>query len=720
MNGSGPAAEAAVPARRRPGHAFRRDIEGLRGLAILLVVAYHAGVPGFTGGYIGVDVFFVLSGYLITGLLIKEIATTGRLDFTNFYARRARRLLPAACTVIVVTLLVGRFIYPPVDHARLANTGLATALYVSNLHFTRSAIDYLADPGADPLLHTWSLAVEEQFYVFWPAMVLLAFAGLRSRIRQGRLAATMIGLAISSYALCIWLTGVTQPFAFFLLPTRAWEFAIGALACMMPLRSPHGGAGLSTVVPASPITGEAGAGGTQRASSSGWPPRHQTGPSVILHAAAWIGCIAVLAAGMRFGAGTVFPGAAAMIPVAGTGIMLAAGAANENAGPLRLMTNRPMQWIGRLSYGWYLWHWPVLIYAHVFPSLRGVMPGVVLSIGSLGLAQLTHVLIENPIRFHKRLVKRPRLSLGVAALLTLIGVATSLATRIIGNRQAASPGQAVYSEARDLPGIYADGCHLSPADTRIARCEYGDTTAASSIVLFGDSHAAQWFPALESIARSRHLRLISLTKSGCPAASVRLQNVQLGREYTECTAWREAAIRRIIAQRPLVVVLSNYAGYIALPGVTERWTASAEDWRTGVERTVATFDSAGIRTILLADTPVPGFDVPSCLARATWNPRIYGNRCDFRRSWEGAVIANRIDADVARTSTGARVVDLTDLICQTDPCRPAADGFVRFRDAHHLTTRFAASLAPVLAERILRGENTEGRSDQEGAEYRAR
>jgi len=160
-------------------------------------------------------------------------------------------------------------------------------------------------------------------------------------------------------------------------------------------------------------------------------------------------------------------------------------------------------------------------------------------------------------------------------------------------------------------------------------------------------------------------------------------------------------MKRILDARPIAVVVSNYAGYIALPGVTERWTASEEEWRKGVSRTVTAFDSAGIRTILLADTPVPGFDVPSCLARVAWNPRVYGNRCEFDRTWEGARIANAIDAEVARTSSEARVVDLNDAICETERCSAEANGFVRFRDAHHLTVRFAGSLAPLLRGGIL-------------------
>jgi peptidoglycan/LPS O-acetylase OafA/YrhL len=646
---------------------YRGDIEALRGVAILLVVAYHAGLPGFTGGYIGVDVFFVLSGYLITGLLIAEIRTTGRVDFLAFYARRVRRLLPAAITVVIATLLIGRFIYPPVDHRTLANTGLATSLYVSNLYFARSATDYLADPNANPLLHTWSLAVEEQFYLFWPAIVLLGLAGLRSQLRQRRLTVTMLVLGVTSCALCIWLTGIRQPWAFFLLPTRAWEFAVGALARMVPAPARD-----------SP--------GTRATAWSG---------------TAWIGLAAVLIAGTQFSAGTVFPGAAAILPVAGTGLMLAAGAVNERAGPFRLLVNRPMLWIGRMSYSWYLWHWPVLIFARAFPPLRGTTAGIALVLLSLGLAALTHILVENPIRFHPVLRVRSGLSLGVAAALTLAGASVSMLTRVLGTQQAAAPGQAIYTEARDLPVVYADGCHLSLVATQLQRCEYGDTSAQSSIVLFGDSHAAQWFPALEVVARAQHMKLVSLTKSSCPAAAVELANEQMGRMYTECTAWRAAAIQRIISLHPVAVVISNFSGYIAVPGVRMRWTTSEQNWHAGMQQTVATLDSAGIRTLLLADTPLPGFDVLSCLARVAWNPLLYRNRCEFPRTSSSGAISHRIDSEIAAAIPSAAVVDLTNVICAAPVCHPQVDGVVRYRDSHHLSTRYAASLAALLSDRIL-------------------
>jgi peptidoglycan/LPS O-acetylase OafA/YrhL len=656
------------PERTATSHAgsgarYRLDIEALRALAILLVVAYHANVPGFPGGYIGVDVFFVLSGYLITGLLTTEIRSTGRVDFLGFYVRRIRRLLPAAITVVIATLLVGRYVYPPVDHRVLANSGLATSLYVSNLYFARSATDYLGNPDANPLLHTWSLAVEEQFYLFWPAIVLVGFAGLRSRIRQKRLLVTMLVLAAASLSMCVWLTNRSQPWAFFMLPTRAWEFAAGALARMAP--------------------------------------ESATLDSRRTRALAWIGFAAILVAGTQFGASTVFPGISAVLPVAGTALMLGAGAINASAGPFRLLVNRPMLWLGRLSYSWYLWHWPVLIFGRTSPLLRSTTASVALAVLSLGLAAATHALIENPIRFQPSLRRRPALSVALAVILTSAGAATAVAIRQLGARDAASAGQIIYTQARDLPSIYSDGCHLSLTETRIRKCEYGDTSATSAIVLFGDSHAAQWFPALDSIALEHHLKLVSLTKSGCPSATVDLVNANVGRPYTECTSWREAAIERILALEPIAIVISNYSGYIRVPGVAERWTTSEQAWHEGLLRTAARFDSAGLRSFLLADTPTPGFDVITCLGRVAWNPTLHRETCEFQRTTKSVAISHRIDNEVAAELPSVKVIDLTETICAHETCRAQVGSVVRFRDGNHLSTRFAASLAPVLSDRIV-------------------
>jgi len=266
----------AAPSRK---DGFRPDIEGMRGIAVLLVVLFHSGVPGFGGGFIGVDVFFALSGYLITGIILNEITKRGKLSFRNFYARRARRLLPAAGLVVVSTLVLMLLMYSPLELGKYASWASYTSLYASNYMFMRDASNYFAsDVTRNPYLHTWSLAVEEQFYLFWPALIALTLIATKSR-RQ--LAVVLTVMSAVSLAFCIWLTNYRAPWAFFGLPTRAWEFGLGGLGCMVPAEY---------LVRRKSLTAAVG----------------------------WIGFAAVLAGSVVFTSQTPFPGLAAALPVLGT------------------------------------------------------------------------------------------------------------------------------------------------------------------------------------------------------------------------------------------------------------------------------------------------------------------------------------------------------------------------------------------------------------------
>jgi peptidoglycan/LPS O-acetylase OafA/YrhL len=298
----------AGPSRKE---GFRSDIEGMRGIAVLLVVLFHSGVRGFGGGFIGVDVFFALSGYLITGIILNEITKRGKLSFRNFYARRARRLLPAAGLVVVSTLLLMLLIYSPLELAKYARWASYTSLYASNYMFMRDASNYFAsDVTRNPYLHTWSLAVEEQFYLFWPALIALTLVATKSR-RQ--LAIVLTVMSAVSLAFCIWLTDYRAPWAFFSLPTRAWEFGLGGLGCM---------------------------------ASAECLVRRKN----LIAAVGWLGFAAVLAGSFLFTSQTAFPGFSAALPVVGTIAVLLAWFSGLRWGPITLLETGPLQYLGRLSY----------------------------------------------------------------------------------------------------------------------------------------------------------------------------------------------------------------------------------------------------------------------------------------------------------------------------------------------------------------------------------
>src|SRR5829696_7227833 len=371
---------------------FRGDVEGLRAVAVLAVLLYHAQAPAGGGGFVGVDVFFVLSGFLITGLLWRELSETGRLSFGSFYARRARRLLPAAVLVLSVTAVVSALVLPPLSARAATDDAAAAALYVANYRFAVQGTDYLAgDTGPSPLQHYWSLGVEEQFYLVWPLLLLLGSLAWRRRGGPSRATAggLLAGLGSASFGLSLWWTDVAPPWAFFSLPSRAWELAVGGLVAL--------------ALP--------------------WLRRM---PGPVAAVLGWVGLSAVVWSVVRLADTTAFPGVAALAPVAGTAAVVAAGCADPRFGPGLMLERAPFLLIGRISYSWYLWHWPVLVLA---PAAAGRALGLgerlALAAVSGVLALLTLRLVEDPVRFSPRLRSRSRRGLAVGAALTAAATAVS-------------------------------------------------------------------------------------------------------------------------------------------------------------------------------------------------------------------------------------------------------------------------------------------------------
>ncbi|HTK49536.1 MAG TPA: acyltransferase family protein [Gemmatimonadaceae bacterium] len=645
---------AAIDPRRRPdatrGEGFRADIEGLRGIAVLLVVAYHAGIARVPGGFAGVDVFFVLSGYLITDILVRQVSTTGRVHYAQFYARRMRRLLPAATLTLVVVLAAAAVLLGPMERIEPALSAIAAALYSSNLFFLARAVDYFATAGdTNPFLHTWSLAVEEQFYLVWPWLVVVGWRIGRSRRGLGAL---LGAVSLASFALCVWLTWKRQPWAFFGTPARAWEFGLGGLATLLP------------------------------------PPR-TAGARASWRWLGWLGLALVIGAALVLRVTMPFPGAVAMAPVLGTTLALIAGAVDgDGRGVGRLLGTRVLRWIGGRSYSWYLWHWPVLVFA---AALRPAMPGwqrTLCALGALALAAATTALVENPIRFHPLLAARPRRSIVLGVLCTLVAAGAATAAYA----SAMARGGAYWHAAHDRSALERRGCTADVGETAPRECVFGDS-AGPAVVLFGDSHAAQWFGALDAVAAQRHLRLVTLTKFSCPAARVAMYSRVLKRRYTECESWREAALRRIVALRPATVVIGQFSRRDAMQPTAGGGldSLSPDGWRDGVRATLATLDSAGITTILLADTPAPRRTIPTCLSRAEHRGRP-ASVCAVPRARAVDSLAHRLDAEAASGFAHVRYLDLTDRICGPTTCEPIRAGVVVYRDNNHLTEAFVRTI----------------------------
>ena len=647
-----------VPQKQSSG--FRPDIEGMRGIAVLLVVMYHCGIPGFDGGFIGVDVFFALSGYLITGLILNEIARTGKLSFQNFYARRARRLLPAAGLVILSTLLLGQLVYSPLELARFAKWGVYTSLYLSNYMFVRDASNYFAsDVATNPFLHTWSLAIEEQFYLLWPALIVAALLLMKSR---RRLAVLLTLISAVSLALCIWLTHYRQPWAFFGLPPRAWEFGLGGLACMLPAErlGPH--------------------------------PRW----TKLL---GWAGLIAVLGGGYFYSSQTRFPGIAGLLPVAGTLATLISGTPGGPSPLTALLGTRALQYFGRLSYSWYLWHWPILLMASVrfldFTWRGKLIAGAV----ALLLAQITFLMLEKPVRLSPFLVARPALSLGLVLLTAVSGITAARMVEARALHALAAGEQArFWAAANDSRPLFEGNCLTRAGVADLLQCDYGDRQSTTAVVLFGDSHAEHWFPAMELIANQKHWHLFTLLKASCPAARVEVYSVNLKRQDVECSSWREAALQRILQLRPSLVILSETDGFVAsraAPIRSGRPLVPAEEWEEGLRSTVSYLDAHGVRTLVIADVPRAGFDVPICLSRAAAH-RWATQDCEPTRQAALNEDARQAESAAIRGLKNARLVDFADKFCTGSLCQSVIGGEVVFRDSNHLTSSFARTLAPFL------------------------
>ena len=636
---------AAIREKRR----FRPDIEALRAIAIILVVGFHAGIPILQGGFIGVDVFFVISGYLITHLLVSEIESTGRLSFLGFYARRARRLLPASTLTLIVTIFVGSMVLTPLEQQAVARAGFAAALYASNILFQRQALNYFG-PASDtnPFLHTWTLAVEEQFYLVWPVVIFLVLWAFRSK---RALAAAMLAISAASFAGCLWLSAVDPPAAFFALPARAWEFAIGGLASLMP----------ATYV-------------RQRVASHG-----------ILGI---LGLVVIGACAVLFNSETLFP-SAALLPVLGTAAVLISGA----SAPWWLLSASPLQLIGRLSYSWYLWHWPVLVFALIaMPHLE--LPGRLMFAGlSLGIAAVSHALIENPIRFSGYLRVRPVATLCLAAAFTLVSGGISGTARLSAVHEAHTPQQEpITAAANDEPRMDS-ACFLNIAEERLNECTFGNKTSATTIVLFGDSKAAQWFSAFEIIANKQGWRLIAYTKQGCLTARITIDVWTLKRSYPECSAWRESALARIIELKPALVILGNADGHV---GATR---LSLQQWKDGTRATGTHFVEAGIPILSLHDTPGMG-DIIKCLSQAA-SRNLGPTSCAVART---RAVHNEIFQATKEAIEGlpfASMLDLSDYICDKDVCPPVRNGVIVYHDGGHITDSYARALAPVIERRIV-------------------
>lgn len=638
---------------------FRPDIEGLRAIAVLLVVGAHFGLPGLGAGFIGVDVFFVISGYLITGLLVREQESTGRIAVRRFYANRLRRLLPALATMLVASSLPASQLLADAENLAQSKAAAMAAVWASNFYFAFSDTNYFAaEAGGNAFLHTWSLGVEEQFYLFWPPCILAAFlwAGKRGK---APLLALWLG-AICALSLGAYLViGRTHPmFAFFMMPTRAWQFSAGALAWLLSRRCV-------------PLPRQAGMG-------------------------AWIGAALLLTSLWVIAPYATSPGLLALLPTLGACALLWAGAGPHGTAASRKhpggwLCLPPMQRIGQLSYAWYLWHWPVLVIGESLLPIKGDTGNTLLAMAaSLLAAAATHWLVENPIRYGRSARVKAEWQIGVALFAMLVLQSQLLRWHTYTKDLLASQSLDIYTRAAaDLPIIYQHGCDDWYNSATLKPCGYGREHAAKTAVLLGDSIGAQWFPALAAMLDERQWKIVVLTKSSCPMVDEPFFYQRIGREYTECSAWRDKAIAWLQQQH----VDRLFMGGTASPTFTDR------QWTEGTRRILDRLAPHIGSIYLIEANPTLTFNGPQCLAQSKKTLESQASCRSMAASAQYTHVSALLK-DAARAHHNTHWLETSSLVCPAGQCDAMRDGVVVFRDSQHLTASFTALAAPHFLRQI--------------------
>ena len=683
---------AARPAGRA---AVRGDIQGLRALAVSLVVIFHFWPRRLTGGYIGVDVFFVISGFLISSHLLAHPPRTVT-DLGRFWSRRARRLLPASLLVLTATLVVSRLAAPALQWSQTAHEAIAAAVYSENWSLASQALDYLgADTQATPVQHFWSLSVEEQFYLAWPVLIALAtLAAPRLRRSASALVLTAFGVVLAvSLVASVHLTRTSPASAYFVTWTRAWEFAVGGAAA--------------------------------------WLVLHRSRFLRDSAVAAWVGLGAIALSAVTYTGSTPFPGWTAAVPVVGTALVLLARSESA-AGPGRLWRVPGVRWLGDISYSVYLWHWPMLLLAPYVLGVRLAWPvKLAVLVVAVVLSGLTKVFVED--RFRTAPKGQPLRRTYIAAAAGMAGVALlgtlqlaevshrDGAARVALNRAAAAPcfGAATLLDGpgrcparpatalvpdlsiagEDKSDAYADSCFVGAPYTARLTCTYGH--GRTKVALVGNSHAGHWLPGLQRVAEQNGWTITTYLVSVCNVsdAATSLPTVTMKQA---CSAYSRWVYDQTRGHR-FDLVLTSERQSATVPGAT--WATTEAASARGYARYLRRWTAGGARVVVLKDPVSPTATVgrvPECLSK---NPGDR-SRCTWphdqpRPASAGAYRWMDPLTDAAREQR-VPVVDLDDLLCPGGTCQPAIGGVVTFFDASHLTATYARTLAPALRDRIAK------------------
>lgn len=659
----------------------RADIQFLRALAVLLVVAYHAGLPGVGGGFIGVDVFFVISGYLITRKLVQGLDDGGVGFLPRFYASRARRLAGPAIVVALVTVATSMY-FSAVTAKSVATDAIASLLGVMNIHLIITGSSYESSGSApSPLMHYWSLAVEEQFYLVWPLVLALILVVCGKRFNRRVVSAVVLGVVVAlSLVYASQLTPVNPEAAYFNPLLRCWELGVGALLAFAPA-----------------------------------PQRTGT---ALVSGARMVGLAVIFWAGVSLTIDSGVPGAVTVIPVAATALMLWCG---ERLDTPSWMALSPIQRIGDVSYSFYLWHWPVLALAAIaMPEATSPSATFLLVLASYGLAEVTYAFVESPLRKVSWPTWKP-LAAGALATATACSALVALVTFGPSGRTApagvsvASPvidGSAPLNTlltdslsisvvpsnvtpALDTPAsgfeqFRPGGCSDGNPGTTAEQCTFGDTSGSVTIAVVGDSHAEQWLPALDAIGTRNGYRIVSWTMGGCPLAGAEPRAIGGPEVARQCDDFRASLPTRLESLSPDLII----AGMSNGPGIQ---TEHPEAWASRSLQQFRTLADTGAPVVPLIDNHFAKSPPAECLAANKKSART----CAYDPTWNKDVNTFRDVTKRVWTNSGLSVIDSAEFLC-TDAC-PAIVGNVQvWRDTHHITHDYSKLVAPWF-EKTLKG-----------------
>jgi peptidoglycan/LPS O-acetylase OafA/YrhL len=690
-----PFSDRASPTTGRD--SFRPDIQGLRALAVLLVATQHAGLPGVSGGYVGVDVFFVISGFLITGWLLRRADRAGSISLGDFYAARARRILPAATLTLLATAAASIMWLNYVRAISVVHDAVWSALFVANYHFARHATDYFArESPPSPLQHFWTLAVEEQFYLVWPVLLGLVVLTTR-RARRGRagpaprtpIGVVLVSIIALSLVLSIRQTHSDATYAYFSTLARAWELGVGAFLAVAS----------ETVARMSP---------RQRL------------------VAGWAGLGAIMLAATTYSAGTAFPGYAAALPVTGAALVVASGIGGRRQGDASvLLATAPLRFVGDMSYAFYLWHWPVLIIPmqHVGHQFS-LGTNLALLSAAFALSVLTYAVYENPIRHSPLFSKRPVRSLalwpvtvGTVVLSAAVGLAylhakepspylvEPLPRALIHGADPAVEAVARNSTpaalrrpvplhvAPTLAHLIDDSFDLKGCDAGLGSnttspiCHFGSQTPRHTVVVFGDSHARMWMPAILHWASRQHISIVPLIKEGC--MGIHWSRSDTSTAQGACNRWYTWALEQLRTIQPEVAILATaYSNAGRMPRLASRTI-------TGVTRELGDLRQRAAAVVLIEDPPKTEKIPLDCLLRSGATV----GSCSFTvpPAWTRTVGPGIAEAVAA---TGSQFVPTNQWFCQHNLCPVVIDHIVVFLNRGHITSTYARWVAEPFARKM--------------------